>query len=850
VGRGIVINLCPLIESLEARRLFSALAFPQAEVLAAVGASSPYGRTPAQIRKSYGVDSVDFNGVVGDGSGQTIALIDAYDNPSMVSSSNSNFVNSDLHRFDVQFGLPDPPSFIKVNQSGSTNYPAFDAGWAGEIALDVEWAHAIAPGANILLVEASSATLANLNSAVSWAKDQPGVTAISMSYNGPESPTESSRDSFFTTPAGHAGITFFAAAGDEGSAGSSQTYSPNVVAVGGTTLNQADSSGTYGGETAWSLSGGGISQYERKPAYQYLVTTPSSTMRTVPDVAADADTTSGVAVFDTSDAGVGSAPQWFEYAGTSLAAPIWAGVVSIANQGRALRGLDSLDGPTQTLPRLYSLSSFDFHDITSGNNGGFSAGPGYDAVTGRGSPVGNVLIPDLAGAVTLSGTAFNDAAGDGAFGSGDTGISGVTVFVDLNHNGALDSGEPSDITDSGGRYSFSDLLGGVGYTVREIAPAGQTPTTQNPLMLGGSYGQSVNGNFGSQRPVQSSFSGSALTLALDAGGNNVEIYNSSDASGSPAYSIPRGELSTLTFTGTAGGDVFTIDLANGNPLLGINASYNGLGSSDTIIVRGSSSADNVIFSSTGITIGGRTLSVSGVENATFDGRGGYDSVAASNFAVNFANSQLLQSLSLSGNSAATLAPGGNLLYTRSLSVSSTAALNLNDGALIDDDPSGFAAITSLLTTGYHGGAWDGAGINSSSAHADSGHSHALGYARASDLGLSSFMGQSVSPGGAIVRYTIYGDANLDGVVDIGNDFALLLDGVTNHANQWLHGDFNYDGVVDTAHDVATLLNNIPHETHAVASAPSLVYPAIAATPFAVAPLISSPLVLDDRDAVL
>src|SRR5205823_3556223 len=114
--------------------------------------SGPTGYTPTQIRRAYGFDQISFNGVPGDGRGMTIAIVDAFDNPNFVSISNSNFVNSDLHKFDLQFGLPEPAGFFtKINQSGGSVYPVADSGWASEIALDVEWAHAIAPQAKILL---------------------------------------------------------------------------------------------------------------------------------------------------------------------------------------------------------------------------------------------------------------------------------------------------------------------------------------------------------------------------------------------------------------------------------------------------------------------------------------------------------------------------------------------------------------------------------------------------------------------------------------------------------------------------------------------------------------------------
>ncbi len=147
------------------------------------------------------------------------------------------------------------------------------------------------------------------------------------------------------------------------------------------------SSGSYGG------SGGGISQVVGQPAYQHGVVTQSSTMRGVPDVSFDADPNSGVAVIDSWDSP--SAP-WTQVGGTSLASPMWAGVIAIANQGRVINGLGTLDGATATLPKIYALPASDFHDVTSGNNG-YAAGAGYDLVTGRGSPIVNLVVAGLAG---------------------------------------------------------------------------------------------------------------------------------------------------------------------------------------------------------------------------------------------------------------------------------------------------------------------------------------------------------------------------------------------------------------------------------------------------------------------
>src|SRR5262249_28082549 len=140
--------------------------------------SGPTGTTPAQIRHAYGFYQITFNNgtLVGDGAGKTIAIVDAYHDPQIA---------NDPHQFDLRFGLPDP-TFTKVNQSGGTTMPAANGGWASEIALDVEWAHAIAPKANILLVEANSNSYANLFAAATYAAKQPNVVAVSMSFGGGE----------------------------------------------------------------------------------------------------------------------------------------------------------------------------------------------------------------------------------------------------------------------------------------------------------------------------------------------------------------------------------------------------------------------------------------------------------------------------------------------------------------------------------------------------------------------------------------------------------------------------------------------------------------------------------------
>jgi hypothetical protein len=353
------------------------------------GSPGPTGTTPTQIRHAYGFDQISFNNgnVPGDGTGTTIAIVDAFDDPRIA---------NDLHQFDLQFGLPDP-TFTKVNQSGGNTPPPPNGGWASEIALDVEWAHAIAPGAGILLVEANDNSFTNLLAAVSFAAAQPGVVAVSMSWGGGEFSGETGFDNTFHTPTGHSGVTFVASSGDSGAPPIYPAISPNVLSAGGTHLS-LDANGNIISESGWSGSGGGISGFEAQPNYQHGVVTQSSTQRTNPDVAYDSDPNTGFPVYDTFNNPV-PAP-WSQFGGTSDAAPQWSALIAIADQGRALAGAPALDGPSQTLPMLYSISTADYHDITTGSSNGtptYFAGPGYDLVTGRGSPRANLIVNDLIG---------------------------------------------------------------------------------------------------------------------------------------------------------------------------------------------------------------------------------------------------------------------------------------------------------------------------------------------------------------------------------------------------------------------------------------------------------------------
>ncbi len=364
---------------------------------APAGTNTPTGLSPTQMREAYGLGAygaagIDFGTTPAYGQGETIAIVDVGNDPSIMSDANA---------FSSEFGLPQfntsgGPTLTIFNQQGQTSNLPANGTWGMEESLDVQWAHVIAPDANIDLVEANSAS-GDLYTAVQTAANLPGVVVVSMSWGGAEAASETSTDGIFVTPSGHIGVTFLASTGDSGSPAEYPALSPNVIAVGGTTLTVVTNSGggySYGGEAGWSGSGGGISQYEPQPPYQAgKVNGLTSTMRAAPDVAMDADPQTGASVYDTYDFGTSS--PWNVIGGTSLACPMWAAVIALVDQGRASQGLGSLNGATQTLPDLYSLPSSAFHNITTGSNGGYSAGPGYNLVTGLGSPVANVLVPDM-----------------------------------------------------------------------------------------------------------------------------------------------------------------------------------------------------------------------------------------------------------------------------------------------------------------------------------------------------------------------------------------------------------------------------------------------------------------------
>jgi hypothetical protein len=370
-----------------------------------VGGNPAAPFTPAQIRQAYG-----FN-LVGDGTGQTIAIVDAYHDPNIVSD-----VNTFINTFMSWEGASLPASFATPASNFLTVQPytqTVNTGWALETALDVEWAHAIAPGANILLVEAKSASITDLIAAVDYARTQ-NVVAVSMSWGGSQY-LGTSYDSHFTTPSGHTGITFVASSGDSHVVGW-PAVSPNVLSVGGTSLTLADGTGTYGSESAWKSSGGGKAAFVAEPAYQKILNISTGGKRGNPDVALVADPNTGVYVYDSNNGA-----YWYEVGGTSASAPMWAGLTAIADQARGTTG--SLDGRSQTLYALYNMakSSYGtyFHDVGT---------TGYDFYTGIGTPKVSQVV---AGLVSWNGSGSTGTLSNNAVTQGGAGATKHLELVEI-----------------------------------------------------------------------------------------------------------------------------------------------------------------------------------------------------------------------------------------------------------------------------------------------------------------------------------------------------------------------------------------------------------------------------------
>jgi subtilase family serine protease len=327
----------------------------------------PSGYGPSDLQSAYNLPSLTA------GAGQTVAIVDAYNDPS---------AESDLGVYRSQFGLNACTTangcFKKVDQNGGTSYPRSSGSWSEEISLDLDMVSAICPNCHILLVEAKTASMSNLGAAVNEAAKL-GAKQISNSWGGSDSSSDASFDASYFN---HPGVAVTASSGDGGYGVEYPAASRYVTAVGGTSLNPANNTRGWI-ETAWSGAGSGCSAYETQPTWQSSNNIVASVCakRAVADVSADADPNTGVSVYDSySYQGFSG---WLVFGGTSVASPIVASVYALAGNGSSVT--------SGSYPYAHTSS---LNDVTSGSNGSCgssslcTAGVGWDGPTGLGTPNG------------------------------------------------------------------------------------------------------------------------------------------------------------------------------------------------------------------------------------------------------------------------------------------------------------------------------------------------------------------------------------------------------------------------------------------------------------------------------
>jgi hypothetical protein len=459
--------------------------------------------TPAQIRAAYGLPALPTPGqsitpamAASLGAGQTIYIVDAYHDATAL---------SDLNAFSAKFGLPTcsnvaiatnatlplatPPASCTFSTVYSTTTgtmtstaPAYNGTWAPESKLDVQWAHAIAPLARIVLVEMPS-SMSNAILGANALAGKMGKGVVSMSFGSVEAGWAPSIDYHFTGT----GMTYVAAAGDSGSQVLWPAVSPNVVAVGGTSLNWSGSGTRY--EAAWQHTGGGLSAYEGLPSWQSGVTAAGGgalTRRAVPDVSFNADPYTGEYVALTLP---GKATVWSAYGGTSIAAPQWAGVIAVANAMRAASGKAALGDIHATLyksiaavPGTYAASLGDVVNGTNGTCATCRAGTGFDQATGWGTPNSAKLLEALSGVSTTATTTTTTAAPvvpggslTGKVGSALSASLGATAPAGTTTSYSV-SGAPSGLSvDASGTLRWSaPVAGGYSLTVTARTAAGKS----------------------------------------------------------------------------------------------------------------------------------------------------------------------------------------------------------------------------------------------------------------------------------------------------------------------------------------------------------------------------------------
>ncbi|WP_405593075.1 putative Ig domain-containing protein [Streptomyces sp. NBC_01190] len=360
-----------------AKGFMSCMALVRTDVTHHLGVTpdaTPSGYGPTDLQSAYALPSSA-------GSGATVAIVDAQDDPNAA---------ADLSTYRTQYGLPACTTangcFRKVNQTGGTSYPTADSGWAGEISLDLDMVSAVCPQCHILLVEASSANMDDLGTAVNEAVSL-GAKYVSNSYGGDEDSSDTTADSQYFN---HPGVAITVSSGDEGYGAEYPAASKYVTAVGGTALKRASGTTRGWSESVWNTSstegtGSGCSAYDAKPTWQ---TDTGCSKRTIADVSAVADPATGLAVYDSYQAS-----GWQVYGGTSASSPIIASVYALAGTPAA---------GTTPASYLYAHTG-SLNDVTSGSNGSCgssylcTAKAGYDGPTGLGTPNGTAAFTNGGG---------------------------------------------------------------------------------------------------------------------------------------------------------------------------------------------------------------------------------------------------------------------------------------------------------------------------------------------------------------------------------------------------------------------------------------------------------------------
>jgi len=384
----------------------------------------------------------------------------------------------------------------------------------------------------------------------------------------------------------------------------------------------------------------------------------------------------------------------------------------------------------------------------------------------------------------------------------------------------------------------------VTFTIREVTPSGYTAPNGSSISSAFTWGQTPNANFALATPFSTTYTGNAFTLRLNSAGTQEQIFTASSATGIPTYAATVGSFSSLAFTGSGASDSLDIDLTNGNPIPTGGVNFTGSGSGSNVVVTGSANNDSVSASNQSITIGATSATFNNVSTINLNLGGGDDTITdnvtsptfafaggsgndtlnvnagavafdhdaqsdtaslainvASGASVSFSATQHLAALNLNGGSAS-VSGANHVLVTSALSITGNGKLDLggNSMVLASSDPNALANATALLIAGRNGGSWNGAGIITSLPGAQT-MIHTLGIASASDaLGitgsqLAQWQGQTVGASAVLVRYTIAGDANLDGAIT-GDDYFRIDSAFTSHASGYANGDFNYSGHID------------------------------------------------------